>query len=209
MPRTQPPVVFTLGLLHLLLGGLGLLVCLYRTVTFFAGPLLAARFLTPEQQERQAAVVQILHAQAPAFAVYQVIADLALPWLLTVLLLTAGVGLLRLRPAGWRLSIAYALLSIGHKLGTAVYTLLFLLPVYQAPLHTLGIDQPLNRFGAPMADVASTAETTSILAAVAVPFLLMLYPLAVLLVMARPNVRAALRAVPAPIPADLTVQSPA
>jgi len=189
MPPKQPTVVYALGALHLLLASLGVLFCTYRTVTFFAGTSLGARWLTPEQQQRQTAFNHLLHTKAPGFTGYQVVANLAVPWLLTLLLLAAGIALLRRRRSGRTLSLAFALLSILHKLGMAAYTLVFLLPIYQAPLHALDVSQPLNRFGVPMQDVAATAEMTSILGAVAMPMLLLIYPFAVLLVTVRRDVR--------------------
>src|SRR5262249_14554932 len=121
--------------------------------------------------------------RAPQLHIYQLVAGQLVPWLLTAMLLTAGVGLLQSRPGARTLSITYAVLSIAHKLGQTAYVVAFLGPVYKTPIFLLEVTHP---------GVSRGTEMLAVAAMFSMPLVLMASPLLVLIVMYRQKVMLAL-----------------
>jgi hypothetical protein len=128
----------------------------------------------------------------PHLPVYRLVVTQLIPWLLTAGLLVGGVGLLKCRPWGRSVSILYAVVSILHKIGMAVYTFEFLLPIYKTPISILQLTKP---------HLAPGADVVANIANIAAPLLLMIYPIMVLVVMYRRAVVVALTDRPSPVPA--------
>jgi hypothetical protein len=184
MPHTGPRSIFLVGILNIVIGMFGVVWQTCGTATVLGQQQLAARFFDQEQRDDLAASQQELAEKAPYLRAYQLIVGIAVPWLLTLMLLASGVGLLRLRTWGWILAIVYALLSLLHKIAQGTYTIFFLLGTALVPLDALGPRQD---------EVVTVIETMRSMMSVATPFILTIYPIVVLLLLNRTAVLAAFR----------------
>jgi hypothetical protein len=206
MSRARPQAIVVIAVLNLVAALFGGVWAGVNTVAQVADRELAARFLDEKDFVRiggpsldpavpvlskQQAVAQRLSA-APYLVPYQVIGRIAVPWLLTLLLVASAVGLLWTQRWGWALAIAYAVLSLLHKGAIAFYSLSFLVPIY--------FDELADVINVDKIDLVGPAETWVIIGMVAGPALLMIYPLIVLSVMNRRAVRKAFRSHPALVP---------
>jgi hypothetical protein len=183
MNPPPPQSIIVLGLLHLVVGTIGVLWDGTGLVSLTSGEHLAGRYFTPKEQAAMAQREAAMENRVPYLRAYQVVVAQVIPWLLTAALLAGGVGLLRLRPWARTLSLGYAVASILHKIGQAVYTLAFLMPFYKTPIYVLEMTKP---------ELTPGAETISNLAAIITPLVLMAYPVLVLVIMSRPAVALAL-----------------
>jgi hypothetical protein len=184
MPQSGPRSIFLVGILNIVIGMIGVVWQTCGTATVLGEQQLAARFFDQEQRDNLPASEQELAEKAPYLRAFQLIVWIAVPWLLTLILLASGVGLLRLRTWGWILAIVYALLSLLHKIVVGTYTIFFLLGTPMAPLNALGPRQD---------EVVAVIETMWSMMSVAMPFLLTIYPIAVLILLNRTAVLAAFR----------------
>jgi hypothetical protein len=180
----RPAAVLVVGILHLILGTIGVIWAGGSTLEVFAGPEVASRLFTPQEQQDQARLEQRMNREAPFYREYLVVAHVIFPWVLTVMLLAGGVGLILWRLWAWWLAIGYGLLSILHKAIVGFYLTAFLSPYYLATVSATG------GTGASAADMA---EGTAAMVFVLMPLILMVYPAAVVVVMCRPRVAAGFR----------------
>jgi hypothetical protein len=192
MLQTRPTAILVIGVGNLLMGLIGVVWNGCGTVSVVAEKKLSARWLTAEQQAEQAAIERVLVRKVPLHQEYQLVVRLAVPWVLTLMLLVSGVGLLRLSNWGRILAIFYAVFSLLHKMVMGVYTIAFLLPFYTDIFATMVDPRRI--------DVSVAAETPAIISLVVTPFLLTLYPIAVLLLV---NRTAVVEALQAPRPVEL------
>jgi hypothetical protein len=121
MPRKRPTAVFTIAVLHLVGGGLGLLagVC--------GGFILALRANAVNNGTGDT-MTEYLDANVPSLQAVMML-DLGVDVLLSLLLLVAGLGLLSMQLWARGLTVFYAILSIGHKIGYVVFQIGFVFPV--------------------------------------------------------------------------------
>lgn len=192
MSEYRPTSIIVIGLLNLAIGCFGVAWNGAGAISLFAGKELAREHFTSAELAEMKSQQHGLSRDVPHWPVYSLVVMQLVPWMLTLCLFVSGVGLLRCRPGARRLSLLYAVVSILHKIGMAVYTYVFLLPVYKTPIAVQELTKPHLVLGA---DVA--ANIMSIVA----PLLLMTYPLLVLIVMYRRPVVAALTTRPSPAPA--------
>jgi hypothetical protein len=119
----------------------------------------------------------------PSYQAYLYVTG-ALSLAFAVTLLVSGLGLLRMAPWARNLSIGYAIASLVEKLALAVYAFALLLPAYDEAFRPMVAKDPL----------AGQIAVTSAKAGVAGgPFLMMIYPAVVLVVMLLPSVADAFR----------------
>ena len=193
MSEDRPTSLYAIAVLNLILGMFGVLIDSASTVSIFAERTLAARYLDDKQQAERAEIERVLAKELPHLPTYRLLFNVAIPWFLTLALLASGVGLIRIRAWGWWLAILYACASLMHKLGMGIYSLVFLLPVYQSLPGDSEVALALSR----NVDALSTADTVTSIVMVAMPFVLSLYPMVVLVTLCRPRVTAAFAARPA------------
>src|SRR5262249_38516438 len=103
---------------------------------------------------------------------------------LGVLMVAAGVGLLKMMPWARTLSIIYAILSILSRVATAIYTIGYVLPATNAAMETL------LQGNAQLAAALSTFKAITY-AIFVISQVFIIYPLFVLIVMFLPSVRRA------------------
>ncbi len=192
MSEFRPTSIFVIGLLSIAIGCIGVVWNGAGAISLLADKELADKYYTTAQKAEMAAIDRSLTERVPYLSAYRLIAMQCIPWLLTVGLLVGGVGLVQCRPWSRSVLILYALMSIVHKIGMAVYSFVFLLPMYKTPISILQLTKP---------QLAPGAEVVANIVNVAVPLVLMVYPIMVLVVMYRPAVVVALRARPVATPA--------
>jgi hypothetical protein len=196
MPETRPTSLYVIAIFNLIIGTLGVIWDSASTVSLFAERQLAARYLDAKQQEDRAEMQKVLDQELPHLRAFNVVFYVAIPWLLTLMLLASGVGLIRLRAWGWWLALLYGCVGLMHKVATGMYNVVFLLPVYQELADTQNLGGvSIGR----SIDAAPTAQTVMAIVMVVMPFVLAFYPMAVLVVLSRPQVTAAFRRQPPPL----------
>jgi hypothetical protein len=198
--RRRPTAVLVLAILHLVGGGLGLVLALCSGAFLLATDGGASPLFSPgpnpppqvrSQQEYQKRLAQHMAQEVP-FQKPLSYANVALDVVLDVLLVAAGVGLLSLRPWARTASMAYAVLSLLLK-AVGVVALAFTWPVMTEFTRQEAQRDPNLAMVASLQPVIlfTSAATLVVLAA---------YPVAVLIVLTRPSVVAAFRPAPAEPP---------
>jgi hypothetical protein len=184
-----PAQVTVFGILHLILAALGLL------------GVVASRFmqdLSRTMTEAQAGAPGIAGAQARLQAEMLTASQgptffyLGGSALLAVLLVVSGVLLLKRRPAGIKVSNAYAWTSIALKLGAIVLFFGWTMPRLE-PMFA----EVAREAGAEAAFLGSFMRITMAASGVISPVIMCLYPALALILLNRPKVKAALGAAPA------------
>lgn len=116
----QPQTIKIFGIFHLILGGLGSLMLLWTLVIIFYGnPFMAMVGNTPEMQAQE-------NFQNETMGV--TIFTTAIHALITVLILMAGVKLIKGRRDALKFSNGYAWLSLASKVINLVVSLVYVLP---------------------------------------------------------------------------------
>jgi hypothetical protein len=186
--RRRPPAPVTvLGILHLVGGGLGLLsgICggLYQLASSASG---GSPFGLAAAQQGAAGVVMKAIENVPgqkAVTAVQLVVDLAL----SVMLVVAGIGLLRMRPWARSLSLVYAPLSILFHIFSLVWALGFVMPVVQEVVAAELAKNP------PPQDAAALMGARIGMIAGLLGQVTVIYPIVVLCILLSPSVAAAFR----------------
>ena len=188
MARYRPTAVLVLAILHLVGGGLGLVMDACGGAAAAAGgsfsPGAGQSPQAKAQQDFQKRLQQHIEQELPANRAITY-ASLAVSLLLDVLLLAGGTGLLSMQPWARTVSLVYAVLSILTKVFTLV-NLAFTWPVMDKFIQQEAAKDP--NLG-PL-----TSMMPAILGVTAVfTLLLMIYPVVVLVILLRPRIAAAFR----------------
>jgi hypothetical protein len=135
MAQKRPAAVTVMGVLNLVFGGLRLLGLLCLTGAGLVGMLFIMNMPAPPpgQANEMAAVKDLINDidQAVPEMKYMMIAELALGVVMTLLLIVAGIGLLRMRPWGRTLSLVYAVVTVIVTPAAAIYSAASLEPRMQ------------------------------------------------------------------------------
>jgi hypothetical protein len=193
----RPTAVLVIAILHFVFGGFGLLG------TVCGGAYLLVISLIPLPQPpgqakipTYADIMSAIDEKAPGF-IAVTIGGMVFSLVLSVLMIVAGFGLVRMRPRGRTLSIVYATLSILTTLLSFVYNLVVAMPVMPGVMEQMlptGAAGPGNPQQAQaMQNMMRSIFNMSYYAGLATPFIQMIYPVSVLIVMYLPRVRAAFR----------------
>jgi hypothetical protein len=133
MKKDLPVIVLIVAILHFVGGGLSLLFDCVGAVSLASGggTALIKKTGIPTTAPGQAEPVDmeaLMRERVSSFTAFS-IARLVFDTILSVMLIVAGIGLLKLQSWARSLSIAYALLSILFHLGEVAYNYAFLVPV--------------------------------------------------------------------------------
>src|SRR5438105_9259900 len=207
MPRPRPALVTVVAVLHFVFGGLGLLCQTTSDILHVSGldKRLSNLFMPPsnvqtnpqmKQQMEMPEKIQKAADEVPGAQALKV-ASLVQDTVLSVCLLVAGIGLLRMRAWGRSLSLLYAVLSILYKIGSIVYILLYTLPAMQGLAKEFADGDPQSKFMGLSLQFGAYFAVLSLAAQ-------MLYPVFVLIAMLVPSVAAAFRGLPLakPVPPE-------
>lgn len=168
----QPQTVKVLGILHLVFGAIGTLMIIWTLyVTFVGNPFLAFAGKSPEMLMQQKLEKEMMGVTLMSTALYA---------LITVIILIAGVLLLKGRRSALKYSNSYAWLSIASKfINLVVYFL------YVAPM-----SQEMMRASASSAGMASTSMEIFMTGTMVGVFVLgLIYPILTLVLLNRPVIK--------------------
>ncbi|HEV3236893.1 MAG TPA: hypothetical protein VGZ25_07885 [Gemmataceae bacterium] len=185
MKRARPAIIMVFAILHLVFGGLGIFIDICSGITQASG---GAKVFTvgnnPQQVEQQQTIQTTIEDRLPAYKAYMY-GSLAVSFFLSTSLLVAGIGLLSMKPWARILSLVYAFVSLLEKIVRVIYSVMFLLPVYDEILTKLAEDrnQPF----------LATGMKFGLILGVAMIFVTMIYPLAVLIAMLTSTARKAMQ----------------
>ncbi len=190
--KQRPASVIVLAVLHLVGGTLGLIGDLCGLVGQAAGPQALMVGPSNEIQDMQKRLLQHLEA-APGYRAVTW-GGLVVSLALDVMLLTAGVGLLNMKPWARTVSLVYAPISILNRLVVIVWTLAVVLPATAEFFEKLAGKDPIMKAAAAGGKIGGVIG-------VIVSALVMIYPIVVLVILNLGSVKAAFqggKAVPRP-----------
>jgi hypothetical protein len=190
MPTKRPAIVVIIALMQLGFGGMALfnsvisLTGLQNWLASFAkvgGSI--GESLSPQEIESR------LTAAIPYYGLIQLGSDL-LGVVLALLMLGSAVGLLRLRPWGRQLTLIYVLGSIAYNIAYYIFAFGMQLPATFTVLDSM--PKPAGQEGEMWPTILLAAKISTFVG-LGLGSLSILYPLAILIVMFRPAVRAVFR----------------
>jgi hypothetical protein len=200
--QRRPAAVLVLAVLHLVGGSLGLLAGLCG----LAGQAMQGVFAGPGGAAGNPGIVLQKKLEALPGQQAFTLGELGANLVLDVMLITAGIGLLNLRPWARTLSLVYAPLAILKRLAVLAYTFMVIIPRFDAIVREWLAE--VNRQGAgpgpglPVEGFADTMRITMTVSAI-VSALFIAYPVVVLVLLNLPSVKAAFKGQAPPPPADL------
>ncbi|HEY7308619.1 MAG TPA: hypothetical protein VH643_04565 [Gemmataceae bacterium] len=188
MRRQRTTPILVIAILHLVGGGLGLILSLCGCGGLVMTNALSSAIPTVPQRPGQpppppsaADTMKYYNDHIPGYRAFT-FGGLALSLMLDIMLLAAGIGLLNVQPWARWLSLVYAPISILNRLVSFVYQLVWVLPV----------TQELYAKNPAMAGMSSFVTIGGGIGLV-VSLLFILYPIAVVVLMLLPSTAAAFR----------------
>jgi hypothetical protein len=181
--RQRPAAVLVIAILHLVGGGLDLLGVVCGGAMQAAGaanPFGKTAPAGPEQVEL-ARLQQQIEALNPPGYIY---GELTANFVLDVMLLAAGIGLLSMRPWARTLSLVYAVLAILNRLFTVVFSFVVIIPAFEAMIQEHAPKDP-------QAQSVISLMKVGMIAGVVFGALFIIYPIVVLIILNLPHVKAA------------------
>lgn len=182
-PAVAPGQIKVLGIIHLVFAGLGLITILFGLVSEKFGESMLAT-------QEKAGGVQATQAQISRAVVE---ASKPITWfgyasalILGVLLLLAGLALLKRKQTGLSWSNRYAWTSIAFKVINLILFVTILMPKIGGLFHAL------ESGGPEMRTVGSVMKMTTIASGIASPLVACIYPVLVLILLNRDSVRKSL-----------------
>lgn len=193
MHRQPTTAILIIAILHLVGGGIDLVgtLCGFGSLILTnslgsvmpAPPSLPARPGQPPPPMPPNAfdIMKQLNDAIPGYRAFTIV-SLALNFLIDMLLISSGIGLLKMQPWARWLSLVYASISILFHLGTFVYQLIWVLPATKSLFANTSMPAGF-----------SSLVTVSSGIGVVVNLLYAIYPVAVIVVLLLPSTAAAFR----------------
>src|SRR5262249_8465194 len=181
MRRERPTVVTVMAILNFIFGGIWLVMLACSGLILLVASSLVGSLPRMPNAPDPTEQMTVMYERIPGFVAFTVV-SLTLGVVVCLLLIVSGVGLLKMRPWGRWLCVAYACLSILYTLMGTVFTLAFYNPVmaeYQQELP--------RKYPAAVATSPGVLNAVSVVGAVAY----LVYPVVILIVMFLPSVAAA------------------
>jgi hypothetical protein len=195
MVRQRPTPVLVIAILHFTFGGMSLFWGLCGIGMQVGMHFAQANNLIPKpppgppgspQPMTQADIQKFQEERIPYFR-ETTYGNMGYDLVLSSLMVIAGFGLLRMRSWGRSLSIAYAGLSIAHKIVMMFYAFIFVFPVMDEL-----VPEMLSRMG-PQPPFLGNMMTFFMKMVPVMQLSSLIYPIAVLVIMYLPSVSAAFR----------------
>lgn len=180
-PLSRPPgQIKVLAILHLVFGGIGLLMVAFGIVM----QLLSSSLLKSSGAAQDPAI-EMQRAMGQVGQVHQYL-SYGVSVVLSILLIIAGLTLLKSKLSGLKWSNVYAWLSIGSKIALGVLFFTMVLPAVNAAMEGV--------LGGAKADetAVSVAKMTMVASGVLTPLFSCIYPVLVLILLNREPVRRSL-----------------
>lgn len=193
MPVIEPAAIKVFGIIHIVFAGLGVLMAIFSFVSLLMQEALA-RFMNVTTPTAGAADEEVVQKVQELMATMQ--KDLMLPtivsilftMILAVLLLLAGIALVRKRKKAVSISNLYAMASIAFKVIGVV--LFFTITKAAQERFYESYTAFLEEAGSPgAAGLTNAMNVTGAVTGILTPVLMMIYPIIALVMLNRPSVR--------------------
>jgi hypothetical protein len=192
MSQNRPAAVLVIAILHFVGGGLGLVGGLCGLAFLGAGGNQMFTNLggSPSGQQGkgpealQPRMMKHMEENVPYYQAVQY-GNLSLDVVLSVLMITAGIGLVGMKSWGRTLSLVYAALSILYHVWQLVYAYAYTIPIMNAFFDEEMADKQVAAFASSMKTITAISP---LLGAIVV-----IYPIIVIIIMLLPSVAAAFR----------------
>jgi hypothetical protein len=184
MLRRRPTTILVIAILHLVGGSIGLFGSCYSLTILGAAQVTTATPATPKGQATPPSTSEVMKycaTHVPGYWVFQV-GSLTASMVLDIMLLTAGIGLLKMQPWARTLSVVYAPLSILFHVVSFIYQVVFLAPAMLEAYQQY-----------PSMAAFSSIMGFALYAGLFASLLVTLYPIVVLVIMFRRSTIAAFR----------------
>lgn len=170
MARYRPNVVFVMGILNIVLGGIWLLITM-------CGAASNAFTLTTKSASAFNPVLDKMK-EVPGFVPFK-IADSCWSFLFAIALIVSGIGLIKMKNWARATSVVFSVLSLLEQIGAVIFTFAVISPALGDAMQ----DQPFSQLmgNSPMGIAIQVAAAA----------MGMIYPIALLVTMLLPTVRAA------------------
>jgi hypothetical protein len=185
MKQKRPGIVLTIAILHLVGGGLGLVLVLCSGIGLAMQSSMKSTMAAGNPQDPGVRVQAQLQQKIPSMQKAEVGAVIV-NLVLSVMLIAAGIGLLAMHNWARILSIVYASLSILHKLGFLVFQLAVVYPVLSA-----FVDAEIQKMPPAQASGFAVGAKGAYFGVLAVQTALIVYLIIVLAIMLMPSVKRA------------------
>jgi hypothetical protein len=183
----RPSAVLVVAILELSFGGLALVAGLCGILGLLIGRLITG---LPGAQARPN-VEAIMRAKVPYYDAIQCV-DVTLTLLTGIVLITSGIGLLRLRPWVRWLTIGYACWYIVSSILRFLFALTVIQPIMHEVIAEMRADPKMPPQAGHFLDMSESIGTS----AAYVPLIFLAVPIAILIIMFLPHVKAAFRPIP-------------
>lgn len=171
----QPQTVKVFGIMHVILAAYGFGVTALGIITIFVGnPVLMFMPKTPELAKQMEVQQQMQEKM-----VVSSVLTLAMSLAITVLILIAGIKLLKKRRGGLTWSNRYAWASLAGKAVTLVLTFIYTIPI----MREMAVDPSLP------AAAQSVMRTTMVVGAIVSVLVTCTYPILTLILLNRPRTK--------------------
>jgi hypothetical protein len=186
----RPGAVLVVAILQICFGSLGLCGSLCGGGAQLAGG--AKVFTPPAGAQAQPDVEGMMRARVPYYTAMEY-GGAVLGLIAGTVMLVSAIGLLKLRPWARYLTIGYACYNIVSSIFGFIFSLTVTLPVMREVWAEMRADPKLPPQAVSVMNITETITTAMIYAS----FIFLVYPIALLVVMFLPHVKAAFR--PAPL----------
>jgi len=180
MVPTRPTVILVMAILTILFGSFWALMSLCSGVVMLLVHTINLPQLAPMRE-----LPEFLQREVPGYIAVEV-SSYVLGLVLSVLLITAGIGLLRMKVWAWRTSVICSAATVVWDIVHTVYQWIYVNPVQARWNEELMRKQPA---GTP--NFAAFSENLTVIGTVAALVFTIGFPIVLFVVMFLPNVRAA------------------
>ncbi|MBV9122287.1 MAG: hypothetical protein JO112_02865 [Planctomycetes bacterium] len=196
MVRERPGVVLVFAILNLVFGGLGVFCLLCAGGAF-------GLFYSISQSNPQAAK-DFAALQFPSIVMIYYLVSFGVGWILALILVISGTGLLKMRPWARQLCLIYSGVSIVLSLASLVFSIFYIQPAMQTWQHDFNqrMAEMDKKQGVPPPPQMQQSPIGGIIGSVMGTIIGLLYPVLLAVFMLLPRVSAAFAGEPLPPPED-------
>jgi hypothetical protein len=144
--QKRPPSITVFAILNLVFGGLGLLCNTCGVFSLVANPVIQRMQPKAPGEPDMNALQRHMEAEVPGFTLFQW-TDVGVGLILNIVLLSGGLGLLKMNASARWTCVGYSICSILFRLGAMVYNIAFVNPAVSSWMETQGMPvPPMMRF---------------------------------------------------------------
>jgi hypothetical protein len=187
MQRRRPTSVLVIAIFQLIFGGLSMICGACQAVGAAGGDgqqfQMPGAAKDPDQEKLAKLTKEVEEKDIPGKKAVN-IGGQVLDWVLAIAMIASGIGLLKMQSWARVLAIGYAIISVAHKIFGVIYLFAFVSPAMKDAVQQLPADDRTK---------LEPFVTLGIVVAAVTMFVMMIYPVIVLIVMLLPSVAHAFR----------------